>query len=61
MKIFVDTDVLIDLADPNSHNGELADIVNNVTDCSFWISAASIPCIINTFSIFGVLTKPGII
>jgi dTDP-4-amino-4,6-dideoxygalactose transaminase len=50
LKIFVDTDVLIDLADPNSHNGELADIVNNVTDFSFWISAASISCIINRYS-----------
>ncbi len=50
MKIFVDTDVLIDLADPNSHNGELADIVNNVTDFSFWISAASISCIIDRYS-----------
>jgi len=40
----------MDLADPNAYNGELTDIVNNSSDFSFWISAASILCIHNRFS-----------
>jgi len=50
LKIFIHSDVLMDLADPNAYNGELTDIVNNRSDFSFWISAASILCIHNRFS-----------